>query len=135
MIISRAAEYGLIAVGYIALHQKERELNAKVISKEFNISLMFLRKALSDLTKAGILLSKRGPFGGYVLAKEPEKISLLEIVQAMEEFTYDLLNFVEDTSNEPFLVRMNGVSNKANSEIKRVLSEANLAEMIGSKKK
>ena len=132
MIVTQSSQYGLIAVGYIALHQKEMELNTKVISKEFNISLIFLRKTLTDLTKAGILLSKRGPFGGYVLAREPEKISLLEIIQAIEEFTYDLLNFVEDKSNEPFLVRMKEVSKKADSELKRILSEATLADMIGS---
>ena len=51
MIISRAAQYGLIAVGYIALHQKESKLTAKVISEKFNIPPYFLLKILMTLPR------------------------------------------------------------------------------------
>ena len=131
----RATEYGLMAVGYIALNQKENQVQANVISKKFNIPPFFLLKTLNDLAKAGILLSRRGPRGGYVLAREPEEISLLEIIMAIEDITYDHLNFIIEKSNEPFLLRMKKVSKKAESELKRILSEATLADMIGSKKK
>ena len=131
--MSKTAEYGLIAVGYIALHQKENhKIMAQTISKEFNIPLPFLLKILKYLAKAGILSSKRGPSGGYVLARKPDKISLLDIIMAIKDIAYDHLNFLK--SNEPFIVKMEKVTKKAEFELKRILSEATLADMIESKK-
>ena len=133
--MSKTAEYGLIAVGYIALHQKENhKIMAQTISKEFNIPLPFLLKTLKYLSKAGILSSKRGPSGGYVLARKPDKISLLDIIMAIKDITSDHLNFLEDKSKEPFLVRMEEVTKKAESELKRILRVATLADMIEGKK-
>jgi Rrf2 family protein len=134
-MISRATEYGLIAVGYIALNQKEKQvITAQSISEKFNISLFFLLKILNCLVKAKILFGKRGPSGGFTLTRKPEKISLLEIIMAIEEIAYDL-NFLEDKSNEIFLVRIKKVTKKAESELKKILSEATLADMIESKEK
>ncbi|MFA6175493.1 MAG: Rrf2 family transcriptional regulator [Phycisphaerae bacterium] len=131
--MSKTAEYGLIAVGYIALHQKENhKIMAQTISKEFNIPLPFLLKILKYLAKAGILSSKRGPSGGYVLARKPDKISLLDIIMAIKDIAYDHLNFLK--SNEPFIVKMEKVTKKAEFELKRILSETTLADMIESKK-
>jgi len=131
--MNRAAEYGLMAVGHIALNQKENhQVQAQTISDKFKIPSHFMLKILGDLAKGRILLGKRGPFGGYVLAREPEKISLLEIIMATEDITYDHLNFLEGKSNEPFLLKMKKVSKKAESELKRILSEATLADMIKS---
>lgn len=130
MRISRATEYGLIAVGYIALHKKENELTTHVISEEFNISSNYLQPVLKNLSRAGILLSKQGPGGGYMLAREPEKISLFEIFKAIEGSTFESCDFIEDIANEPFFVRMQEITNKANAELKRVLSETTLADMI-----
>ena len=129
--MSRATEYGLIAVGYIALHQKENhQIQALSISEKFNIPPFFLLKILECLAKGRVLLGKRGPCGGYVLAREPEKISLLDIIMALENITYDHLNFLEDKSNEPFLVKMEEVIKKAESELKKILGKATLADMF-----
>ncbi|HBG78121.1 MAG TPA: hypothetical protein DDW84_04625 [Phycisphaerales bacterium] len=131
--MSKTAEYSLIAVGYIALHQKENhKIMAHTISKEFNIPLPFLLKILKYLSKAGILSIKRGPSGGYVLARKPDKISLLDIIMAIKDIAYDHLNFLK--SNEPFTEKMEKVTKKAEFELKRILSEATLADMIESKK-
>jgi Rrf2 family protein len=44
-----------------------------------------LEQIFQNLKKAGILKSKRGPQGGYTLARTPEKISILEIIRATEQ--------------------------------------------------
>ena len=130
MRISRAAEYGLIAVGYITLQQNELELPAKVILEKFNIPVSYLYKTLTDLTNARILSSKRGPTGGYVLAREPEKISLLEIIKVIEGPTFESGDFIENIANESLLVRMKELSGKVNSELQKMLSETTLADII-----
>jgi DNA-binding IscR family transcriptional regulator len=70
-----------------------------------------------------------------VLARKPEKISLLDIIMAIQGSTFEPFNFIEGKPSEPFLVKMKEVSNKADSEIKRIFTEATVAEMIGNKKK
>ena len=134
MIISRAAEYGLISVGYIALHQKESKITAKVISDKFNIPLQFLFRILNGLNKAGILLSKRGLNGGYVLARKPGKLSLLDIIKTIEGSNFDPLSVIEHNSNQQFIVRMKKVCKKATAEKNKILSKATLAEMISGLK-
>jgi Rrf2 family protein len=54
------------------------------ISRRQQISQRYLEQIFQSLKKAGILTSKRGPQGGYMLARKPEEITLAEIVKASE---------------------------------------------------
>ena len=129
MILSTRVQYALMALHYIALHQKESKLPVRVVLEKMNISQGGFLAILNDLARTGILLSRRGPRGGYVLAREPEKISLFDIFKAIEGSNFEPFNFI-DKSNEPFLIKMKEVSIKANSELKKILSETTLADMI-----
>ena len=55
------------------------------ISERQAISLSFLEQIFMKLRRAGLVNSSRGPGGGYVLAKEASDISILEIMEAVEE--------------------------------------------------
>lgn len=84
-LISKSCEYGLRAAMYVAA-QKDREfVSIGEISAELNISFHFLTKILQLLTQHGIMKSTRGPSGGVALAKPPRRISLYDIVTAIEE--------------------------------------------------
>jgi Rrf2 family protein len=56
----------------------------KQISKDLNLPSPFLAKILQDLAKQKILLSSKGPNGGFSLAKDPKKIKLAEILDAVD---------------------------------------------------
>ncbi|MHC4132453.1 MAG: RrF2 family transcriptional regulator [Planctomycetota bacterium] len=84
MRINKSTGYAFLAVGYIAQHQNENVILSKTISKEFDIPLEYLLKVMKDLVKADLLKSKRGPRGGFSLARPTEDITMLNIIEAVE---------------------------------------------------
>lgn len=81
---TKRADYGLMAIHYIAFHQAKGAVNVKRIAKEYNIPLELLAKILQRLSKKGLIVSQNGPKGGYVLARVPERITVGEVVKALE---------------------------------------------------
>jgi len=80
-MLSNTCKYGIRAVLYLAMNVKEnRKIGIKQISKDLDIPTPFLGKILQSLAKHKILSSTKGPHGGFSLGKEPDKISLLDIV-------------------------------------------------------
>jgi len=84
MLLSRACEYAIQAVLYLAENHGKRYVPIKEISEKKDISFHFLGKILQVLTQHGILISSKGPKGGVHLAKDPDEINLLEIVDAID---------------------------------------------------
>jgi Rrf2 family protein len=95
MKISRSTGYGILAAGYIAKNEKDGIVLSQTISKEYDIPLEYLLKILQQLVRANLLRSKRGPRGGFVLAKSPSKITMLEIIEAVDGPMASQLNLDE----------------------------------------
>jgi Rrf2 family iron-sulfur cluster assembly transcriptional regulator len=72
------------AVLYITNHPDVDFIPIKKIATETDLSFHFLGKILQNLTRKGILNSYKGPNGGVCLAKSPDEITLLDIVEAMD---------------------------------------------------
>jgi len=84
-MLSNSCKYGLRAVIYIASQPKgEGQTGIKQISKDLNLPRPFLAKILQELAKHKILNSVKGPHGGFSLMKDPQKISLLDIVKTID---------------------------------------------------
>ncbi len=81
--ISTKSQYGLRAMVYLAKY-KEKICPLKEISQKEEISFDYLEKIISKLEKAGLIKAKKGPQGGYFLAKPPEKIKIGEIIRPLE---------------------------------------------------
>lgn len=84
MIFSKACEYGLRAMLYLALENPEGYVSIRTVSDELDISFQFLTKTLQKLNDADLVVSKRGPGGGVSLTRAPEEISLYEVVVAID---------------------------------------------------
>ncbi len=70
---------------YTAAHAAERPyVQTRDMADALGVSFFFLTKVLQDLNHLGILTSCRGPAGGVALARRPESISLLDIVNQIE---------------------------------------------------
>jgi Rrf2 family protein len=130
MRISRSTGYGLLAVGYIAKHQEQKIILSQTISKEYDIPLEYLLKILQQLVRANVLRSKRGPRGGFSLARPPKKITMLQIVEAVEGPMISQLNLVEQTRGEKFSVRAEKTYEKAIAQAKSVFEKAKLSTLI-----
>lgn len=84
MRISTKIRYGLRAICDLAYHISETPSQIKQISKRQEISARYLEQIFKKFKKAGIIKSVRGPFGGYLLAKEPHSITVGDIIRAID---------------------------------------------------
>jgi Rrf2 family protein len=81
--LSKKVEYALIAVKFIA-SSKDKLVTAKEISQKLNISRELIAKLLQKLKAKKILDSSQGINGGYKLNMKPDKISLSDVIVAIE---------------------------------------------------
>jgi len=81
---TKRADYGLMAIHYIATHDGLGAVSAKRIAEEFGIPPELLAKILQRLAKRRLIVSQNGPKGGYVLTRRPGDISVGEVVRALE---------------------------------------------------
>jgi Rrf2 family protein len=81
---TKKADYGLMAIHYIAFHQHVGVANAKRIAEDLGIPSELLAKILQRLAKRRLIRSVNGPKGGYVLARQPGKITVGEVLRAIE---------------------------------------------------
>jgi Rrf2 family protein len=85
MLLTKKSEYALLALVEIA--KSDIPQNADILSAKLNISKSFLAKILQNLAKQNILKSYKGINGGFVLDKQPENLTILELVSIAEEKT------------------------------------------------
>ena len=83
--LSKKADYGLIAVKHLATHRKsDHAYSANEVADEYGISTTLMAKVLQRLAKEGVVLAKHGSTGGYQLAKDPARISALDVISAID---------------------------------------------------
>lgn len=130
MKISRSTGYALVAVGYIAQNYQDGAVLAARVSKEYSIPLEYLLKILQQLVRANVLRSKRGPRGGFFLARPAEEITLLEIVEAVDGPMISHLHLAEQTQNAPFSLKMEDICRKATDEVRDIYGKAKLSKLL-----
>jgi Rrf2 family protein len=84
MQITRQADYAVRAMLYLAQQGSDHRAATSQIAQEKKIPPSFLAKIVSQLSVAGLLQTSRGAHGGVSLAKAPEEISLLDVVEAID---------------------------------------------------
>jgi len=84
MQITRQADYAVRAVLYLSDLGPDQRAATSRIAEEQQIPPSFLAKIVSQLSVAGILQTSRGARGGVSLARKPDEISLLEVVEAID---------------------------------------------------
>jgi Rrf2 family protein len=83
-MLTAKGKYGLKALVYLAALQRGVTAHAADIAKANNISKKFLDAILSELRNAGIVVSKRGPGGGYMLARPAGAIKVGLVVRTLD---------------------------------------------------
>ena len=82
--LTRKADYGLMALKYLAEQAPGDASSARDIAAAYHIPAQLLAKILQTLTRAGILVSTAGTNGGYALAKPAREISAFEVIRAID---------------------------------------------------
>jgi Rrf2 family protein len=84
MKLSRASNYALQALAHMAGLSPDKPAASHVVAEAQGIPERFLLKVLKPLVDARVLLSLKGPHGGYRLARSPKQITLLDVVEAVD---------------------------------------------------
>lgn len=84
MVITRATEYALRALLFLAKQPRGEIVFKKDICETQNITPAFLTKIFQPLIRDGIIGSQRGVGGGFFLLRDPAKISVLDVMQSQE---------------------------------------------------
>lgn len=82
-MISQTAEYALRAIVFMAEKHGQADTNRRIAAAT-KVPAGYLSKVLQGLSRAGLLVSRRGLGGGFSLAKAPEDMTIFEILEAVE---------------------------------------------------
>ncbi len=82
MVMTLEADYAVRIVEMLAI--SNRKVDARTISAETQVPLRFALKILRKLVAGGLIVSYKGARGGYMLAREPDKITLRQVIESVE---------------------------------------------------
>jgi Rrf2 family iron-sulfur cluster assembly transcriptional regulator len=129
--LTRAAEYAVRCVLYLASREPGVVCNRNAIAEAMDIPKQFLGKIAQQLARAGLIEVVQGSKGGLRLVVSPAKISLLEVVEAVigEIFLNDCVLRPEscDRSNA---CAVHLVWEKARNQLRQTLGEASFAQLL-----
>ena len=136
ILFSRQCEYALQAVMYLALKPEGERTSIKELTRKINIPYHFLAKILQDLTYKGLLMSQKGPTGGFALGKPAKDITLFQIVEAIDGTDVTskcVLGFPECSGKNPCAVHEKWTLLR--DEIRLMLVGKNITQMAKDMKK
>jgi Rrf2 family protein len=81
-VLNRDADYAVRALAKLAV--TEELTSAASLAESQDVPVVFLRKIMQRLLRAGIVESRQGPLGGYSLARAPKDITLRDVVEAVQ---------------------------------------------------
>jgi Rrf2 family protein len=115
----------------IALHQNKGAVTLNDIARRQEISVKYLWQVINPLKTSGLLSVQRGAKGGYMLAKRPEEISMLEVVSTLE----GPLSLVECLTKDEICDRIDScvarsVWKEVNQTVEKTLKNITLAEVL-----
>lgn len=146
-MFSTSCHYGLQAMLYIAYHHTEdKNIELKQIAEDQGIPKHFLSKILQQLVRHDLLVSMKGPTGGFRLNLPAADITLIEIVDAIDGlgiFTQCGIGFKECDDDQPCPIHndFKGVRNQVrelfeSKSLKDLVEDVNLGNsIVGLKKK
>lgn len=91
MKISRWGEVGALCSLAVAERFEKGPIGALEISEKLRLGLEYTQQVLHRLRKGGVIISQRGPNGGFSLAKAPEATTLREVIQACEGAVFEVI--------------------------------------------
>ena len=85
MKLTSKGRYAVMAMADLAKNNAKKPINLTEISLRQGIYLSFLEQLFFKLKKNNLVLSSRGPNGGYILSRDPDEIKLSSIISAVDE--------------------------------------------------
>jgi len=103
--ISKSVEYSILALKFISDNENLSSISSRKISDELNIPYDLLSKLLQKLVKQRIIKSQQGKYGGYNMLISSDKLTILQIIDALEE-NIQLTNCTFENANSDDCARI-----------------------------
>ena len=128
--MSKLTDYGTVVMTYLA-GTPERLHAASEVAENIGVAAPTVSKVLKTLVRSGLVASHRGTKGGYALSRPAERITMAEIIGALE----GPIGLTECASNPGRCVQETSCSVRGNWQrinlaIRKALEEVTLAEMV-----
>lgn len=131
MLLTRAGDYALRGMLNLASLPKDEDAYVAKIAEETSVPSSFLAKIFQNLSKAGLVRSQRGAKGGFVLARTPEEISMLDIIESIEgPMNLNRCLEEEHTCPNSEVCPYHEVFREANQKLKDVFAGYSLQDLV-----
>jgi len=133
MLRTKATTYAILAVVEIAEKQRARHggVQAGEVARCVNIPGAYAAKVLTQLARANLLRSDRGPRGGFRLVRPPEEITLLNIVEAVDgTIESDSSGINASSSSEASLRAIDRAFQSAVDSVRQSLEQYTIADLL-----
>lgn len=129
--INRLTDYGTLALTYLASHP-ERMHSAADVAAALGLGVPTVSKVLKTLGRHDLVRSIRGLRGGYSLSRAPERISIAQIIDALEEQPFGLTECSAEAGVCGFerSCRIRSNWQRINHMVRRTLEDVSLADMM-----
>jgi Rrf2 family protein len=129
MKLTRAASYAIHALVFMANQKHNRPIASHHVAQARGIPERFLLKVLKPLVSVRLLQSIKGPNGGYRLAKGPNDISLLEILEAVDGPIRGQASFSREETDGHLNKRLDQICQQAADGVRKQLQKVRLSEL------
>lgn len=129
MKLTRAASYAVHALVFMAVQKNSKPMASHHIAQARGIPERFLLKVLKPLVSVRILLSIKGPNGGYRLARAANEITLLDILEAVDGPIRGQASFARDDTEGSLNKRLDLICNQAAEQIRKQLGRIKISEL------
>ena len=134
MKLTRASSYALHAVAYMATQkQQDKPVASHHIAQARGIPERFLLKVLKPLVSARVLLSIKGPNGGYRLARKPDDITMLEVLEAVDGPIRGQAPLT-DERNGSLNTKLENICKQSADQVRKHLEKIKIPQLLGGKK-
>jgi len=127
MQLTTKVRYAVVFLLHLANEtDQEKFIGASEVSDKQRISASYLEQLARKLRKAGVVEPRKGPTGGYKLAREPKDISLVDVFEAVgENYAFNLYDLcmhetVEVDAYNSYMLRISGILRQ---ELKKITLE------------
>ena len=130
MQFTKAEEYGIFGIMYLASQPKGKITPLSEISENQHVPEKFLAKIFQSLSRSGLVRSHRGVKGGFTLGKTPDKITIKEVVESIQGPYYISKCLTEPLDGQsPAMLSLRKLLERAQGSLMKVFSSHTIKDL------
>jgi Rrf2 family protein len=134
MKLTRAASYAFHALSYLGMKDRKHPVPSHIIAQAEGIPERFLLKVLKPLVSVRVLVSIKGPNGGYRLAKSLRDVTMLDVVEAVDGPIRSNAPLGLDEGNGRLNQKLDAICIQTAEQVRRHFEKIRLSDLLSAKR-